>query len=56
MADAPCDEDEVLLTVRVELLTASRAALISTADRTYFDGLLNGGKCKSDVIGMLTIT
>jgi hypothetical protein len=56
VADAPCNEDEVLFTVRGELVTASRAALISTADRTYFDGLLNGGKWKSDVIGMRTIT
>jgi hypothetical protein len=56
MADSSCNEDEVLFTVRGELVTASRAALITTADRTYFDGLLNGGKWKSDVIGTRTIT
>jgi hypothetical protein len=56
MADVPCNVDEVLFTVRGELVTASRAALITTAGRTYFDGLLNGGKWKSDVIGMLTVT
>jgi hypothetical protein len=55
MADAPCNEDEVLFNARGELLTASRASLINnttTANRTYFDGLLNSGAWKSDIIGM----
>jgi hypothetical protein len=57
MADAMLDEDEVLFNVRGELVTASRASLINTTstNRTYFDGLLNSGGWKSDVIGMCTI-
>jgi hypothetical protein len=52
MTGAPCNEDEVLFSARGELVTASRAALISTTDRTYFDGLLNSGGWKSDIIGI----
>jgi hypothetical protein len=55
MVDAVSDEDEVLFNVRGELVTASRAALISTTDRTYFDGLLSNGGWKSDVIGTCDI-
>jgi hypothetical protein len=57
MADAPCNEDEVLFNVRGELVTASRVSLINTTTtgRTYFDGLLNSGGWKSDIIGMCTI-
>jgi hypothetical protein len=57
MADAPCNDDEVLFNVRGELVTASRTALVNTTtNRTYFDGLLNSGGWKSDAIGMLTMT
>jgi hypothetical protein len=57
MADAPCNEDEVLFNVRGELVAASRVSLINTttANRTYFDGLLSSGGWKSDIIGMCTI-
>jgi hypothetical protein len=56
MADASCKEDEVLFNVRGELVTASRESLINTTTigRTYFDGLLNSGGWKSDIIGMCT--
>jgi hypothetical protein len=57
MADAVADEDEVLFNVRGELVAASRASLINTTTtgRTYFDGLLNSGGWKSDIIGMHTL-
>jgi hypothetical protein len=57
MEDTPCNEDEVLFNVRGELVAASRGSLIntSTTKRTYFDGLLNSGGWKSDIIGMCTI-
>jgi hypothetical protein len=40
MADAPCNEDEVLFNVRGQLVAASRVSLIgtTTTNRTYFDG------------------
>jgi hypothetical protein len=59
MADAPCNEDDVLFNVRGELVTASRASLLNnttTTNRTYFDGLLNSGAWKSDIIGMCAMT
>jgi hypothetical protein len=55
MADAHSGEDEVLFSVRGELVVASRAALIATTERTYFDGLLASGGWKSDVIGNIVI-
>jgi hypothetical protein len=56
MEDAPCNEDEVSFNVRGELVTASRTALITTTDRTFFQGLLNSGGWKSDIIGMCAMT
>jgi hypothetical protein len=58
MADAPCNEDEVLFNVRGQLVTASRVSLLNTTttNRTYFDGLLSSGGWKSDIIGMCAIT
>jgi outer membrane lipopolysaccharide assembly protein LptE/RlpB len=59
MADASCNEDEVLFNVRGELVTASRASLINnttTTNRTYFYGLLSSGAWKSDIIGMCAMT
>jgi hypothetical protein len=55
MENVERNEDEVLFNVRGELVTASRVSLIRT-NRTYFDGLLNSGGWKSDIIGMNTIT
>jgi hypothetical protein len=54
VAAALLDEDEVLFNVRGQLVTASRVSLINTktTNRTYFDGLLNSGVWKSDIIGM----
>jgi hypothetical protein len=56
MAGTVPDEDEVFFTARGELVTASRVSLTKTTERTYFDGLLNSGGWKSDVIGMCAIT
>jgi hypothetical protein len=55
MIDAVPDVDKVLFSARGELVTASRAALTNTTERTYFQGLLNSGGWKSDVIGRCTI-
>jgi hypothetical protein len=57
MEPAECNEDKALFNVRGELVTASRVSLLNTtANRTYFDGLLSSGGWKSDVIGMCTMT
>jgi hypothetical protein len=55
MIDAVPDVDKVLFSARGELVTASRAALTNTTERTYFQGLLNSGGWKSDAIGKCTI-
>jgi hypothetical protein len=54
LKDTALKEDEALFTVRGELMTHSKVSLVNTTNtgRTYFDGLLNGGNWKTNVIGM----
>jgi hypothetical protein len=57
--DTPCNDDEVLFNARGELVAASRVSLLNTTTttkRSYFDGLLNSGGWKSDIIGICIIT